>query len=380
MHHEIQDNGKLSSPERAYPAIDASQSPKHIPTVSVIVPVYNSFPYLPDCIGSLLAQTFDDFEVLLIDDASTDDSPAVLKVTTADDNRFRMLSLPKNSGLSAVRNVGLDHARGDYVLFLDSDDYFLPETLEMLVERATRQELDILTFSARSFYEDRKAFARLREDYAIDMVFDDVATGRDYLTYSIERHQYWPNVVLRMFSRELIERNHLRFVEGMIHEDTLFTVQAFIAAQRCSLLNREFYRRRVHMNSIMTSDSIATDSAWGYYFCTHEVESWLDAHANELGNDFIACITELMAEYKRLAACAWFDVANDSARKLLLARLSPSEKLGFYGQVIQPGAILRNERDAFLNSKTYRVGNILLAGPRRLRNSIAKARSFRDVD
>ena len=78
MHHEIQDNGKLSSPERAHPAIDASQSPKHIPTVSVIVPVYNSFPYLPDCIGSLLAQTFDDFEGLLIDAKGSDGEPLII--------------------------------------------------------------------------------------------------------------------------------------------------------------------------------------------------------------------------------------------------------------------------------------------------------------
>ena len=347
------------------------------PIVSVIVPVYNSFAYLPDCIGSLLAQTLDDVEVLLIDDASTDDSPAILEVIAADDDRFHVLSLPENSGLSAVRNVGLEHAQGKYILFLDSDDYFLPKTLELLADRAIRQNLDILTFSARSFYEDREAFERLREDYAIDMVFDDVATGRDFLTYSIKQHQYWPNVVLRMFSRELIESNHLRFVEGMIHEDTLFTVQAFIAAQRCSLLNREFYRRRVHMNSIMTSDSIAVDSAWGYYYCTREVESWLDTHADELDDGFIICITELMAEYKRLAACAWFDAANDSARELLLTRLAPSEKLGFFRHVIQPGAILRNERDAFLRSKTYRAGNILLAAPRRLRNCITSAQAYR---
>lgn len=100
--------------------------------ISVIVPVYNAGALLEPCIESVLAQSFTDWELLLVDDASTDGSAAVCRRYAASDSRIRALAMPSNSGPSAARNLGIDCAKGSYIAFLDSDDRFAPRFLERL--------------------------------------------------------------------------------------------------------------------------------------------------------------------------------------------------------------------------------------------------------
>ena len=101
--------------------------------ISVIIPVYNAERYLPTCIESLLVQTMPDFELLLINDGSTDNSKAVCDRYAAQDRRIRVFDSP-NRGVSAARNLGLDQARGEFVVFVDSDDWVVPEHLQQFTE------------------------------------------------------------------------------------------------------------------------------------------------------------------------------------------------------------------------------------------------------
>ena len=105
------------------------------PTVSVVVPAYNREGTLPRTLDSVLAQTFEDFEVLVVDDGSADGTAAVAEAYAGRDDRVRLLRQPKNAGVSAARNRGLREARGEFVAFLDSDDEWLPEKLARQVER-----------------------------------------------------------------------------------------------------------------------------------------------------------------------------------------------------------------------------------------------------
>ena len=101
------------------------------PLLSIIVPVYDVERYLPKCIGSILAQTFTDFELILVEDGSPDNCPALCDAAAEKDARIRVIH-QKNGGLSAARNAGLDAARGEWIGFVDSDDYIAPEMYEAL--------------------------------------------------------------------------------------------------------------------------------------------------------------------------------------------------------------------------------------------------------
>ena len=103
--------------------------------VSIIVPCYNSTRYLSACVDSVLAQTMPDFEVLLIDDGSTDGTLALAQALAARDARLRVLH-QENAGVSAARNLGLAHARGEWITFVDSDDLLAPDALEIMLSAA----------------------------------------------------------------------------------------------------------------------------------------------------------------------------------------------------------------------------------------------------
>ena len=114
--------------------------------VSVIVPVYNVEEFLGECLDSVINQTFSDFELICVNDCSTDSSLEILEKYALLDSRIKIIQTEINSGLGFARNHGLKYAKGDYILFLDSDDYILDNTLEKLYINATRNESDIVLF------------------------------------------------------------------------------------------------------------------------------------------------------------------------------------------------------------------------------------------
>ena len=123
--------------------------------LSFIVPVYNVAPYLRKCVDSLLAQDYDDYEIILVDDGSTDDSPQICDeyARMSQESRVKSQELPcirvihqVNAGLSAARNTGIKDAKGEYICFVDSDDYWEENVLGSLMEQVERDDLDVLRF------------------------------------------------------------------------------------------------------------------------------------------------------------------------------------------------------------------------------------------
>lgn len=115
------------------------------PSVSVIVPVYNAEKYLPQCIDSIVNQTIGDIEVLLINDGSSDSSGEILAQYASKDERIKVIEQP-NKGAGAARNIGLAMAEGKYLSFLDSDDFFEPNMLELALAKASEDDADIVAF------------------------------------------------------------------------------------------------------------------------------------------------------------------------------------------------------------------------------------------
>lgn len=125
--------------------------------VSVVIPVFQVETWLRTCLDSVIKQTYDDLEILLIDDGSTDSCSAICDEYTETDSRIRVVH-QENGGLGHARNVGIDLAHGKYIIFLDSDDYWQPETVEQLCLIAERDQTQVIAFAADTRFDEIEPF------------------------------------------------------------------------------------------------------------------------------------------------------------------------------------------------------------------------------
>jgi glycosyltransferase involved in cell wall biosynthesis len=174
-------------------------------SVSIIIPNYNGALFLPDALNSVLAQTISDWECIIIDDGSTDDSIKVIKKYTARDKRFRLIKLP-HGGVSIARNAGLDVARGEYIAFLDSDDCFTDYALEMLLHFARTTNADITGGSA-AIVDSKFKFLAANNQVSDRNKFITSTNPNSFLL--LPQSSNWVWIWRRIYRRELLE--HIRF-------------------------------------------------------------------------------------------------------------------------------------------------------------------------
>lgn len=225
--------------------------------VSIIVPVYNTGAYLRECLESVLAQTLGDWELICVDDGSTDDSPGILADFAARDARVQALK-EENSGQGTARNLGFERAHGKYVLFMDSDDVLEPSALVEAVGACERDRLDHLLFGAECFSsEPSKNVMRKRH---LDRLYTPpvdlagrVMSGRQLFCELSSRNCFTVSPCLRLMRREPLEETRLRFPERVILEDNAFTPFAVIEAARAAVYPRVLYHRRLLAGSTTTN-------------------------------------------------------------------------------------------------------------------------------
>lgn len=223
--------------------------------LSIIVPVYNVAPYLRKCVDSLLTQDISDYEIILVDDGSTDDSGAIADEIS---KTFRLSPLPSrlemrvihqsNSGLSKARNTGTREAKGQYILFVDSDDYLQPNTLGTLLEQAERDNLDVLRFRYQNVKESGEAFAPYKDmtnynDYSV--------TATDGLTFLNERMGNQCYVVQFLVKADIV-REEL-FTPDIYFEDTDWTPRMLLRAKRVASTDLVVYNYLWREGSITLS-------------------------------------------------------------------------------------------------------------------------------
>lgn len=217
---------------------------------SIIIPVYNVEAYLRDCLDSVLNQTFADWEAICVNDGSTDGSADILNEYAARESRMKVIAQP-NGGLSAARNAGIKAAEGEYVLFLDSDDWLEENALEVM--SANLDGEDMLCFSGRRFFESDRA-----SHDADQLKAQTYLSGMDYYNENalLARDFAFVCVVLRCYKMEFLLRHSLKFKEGIFHEDNLFTPLACYYAGKVKVINECLYDYRVRSNSITTTVNI----------------------------------------------------------------------------------------------------------------------------
>lgn len=222
--------------------------------ISVIIPVFNCNEYLDTCINSVLIQTFQDYEIICVDDKSTDNSLLILKKYAKKDNRIKILTNDKNKGPGYSRNYALDNAKGKYIFFLDSDDWIDNKTLEVLYNQCEKDNLDLIMSKNIVYYDNENDFGY---EHYYDMNFMN--------EYHKKVFNHWdlsPNNIFhipvgpcnKLYNKSFLDKNHIRFPnENLIQEDNPFFFKVITLAKRISILNMYLYNRRRRPKSIMST-------------------------------------------------------------------------------------------------------------------------------
>lgn len=216
--------------------------------ISVIVPIYNVEDYLERCINSLVNQTYRNLEIILVDDGSFDLCPQMCDGWAEKDNRIRVIH-KENGGLSDARNVGLKIAKGEYVFFVDSDDYINLDAIEIF--EAYADDEDMIVAEATVVKTDKiehRVHTNLKENY--------VYTGVELATLAIKKGEWHVEAWINMYKREFLIQNDLFFTRGIYHEDNDFQPRVFLKAIKVKYLHKEFYNYVIRKDSICGSFNI----------------------------------------------------------------------------------------------------------------------------
>lgn len=216
--------------------------------VSVIIPAYNVEKYIFKCVNSVLTQTYQNFEIIIVNDGSRDNTYECMKTLNAMDSRIKIFN-SENRGQGYQRNKMLEHAQGDYVLFLDSDDYLEPHTLELSVKRIIEDHSDLVYFDWK-YYSDNTG----RFNYKNKEIFFGRKTldGNDCLLL-LSISPYFS--VNRLYSREFLVKNNIKYGEGHLYEDNPFIVATAFYAKKISIIHSPLYVVRVSGTSSTKSNT-----------------------------------------------------------------------------------------------------------------------------
>lgn len=217
--------------------------------ISIILPNYNTGKYLSRCLDSLINQTFQDIEIILIDDGSTDNSVRIMKKYAATDSRIKILE-QKNAGAAAARNQGLDTATGQYVMFCDSDDWYESNMCAVMIDTIERKRTDIVCchnlFDCEENIDDEEKSHRIIHDY-----FNPPKKG----SFDINKKVIiTTNVLLwnKIWRRDIIEQYHIRFPVGCEHEDDAFWYMYSCVAKTIHFIHDRLYHYYIRKGSVMS--------------------------------------------------------------------------------------------------------------------------------
>lgn len=275
--------------------------------VSVIVPIYNVADYLSECLDSLERQTLKNIEIIMVNDGATDGSDIIAKSYSERNANFRLVNR-KNGGLSAARNTGLENAGGEYVYFLDSDDFISDDAIEKLYSKAKADNLDQLRFVAYTFEDGTKNYRWKQnawdDGYRYLGDYPDVYDGLEFYKRALRNGDYYPSCCMIFTKRSVIESNELRFFVGILHEDNLFNFQLTTLCDRVAVLNEPLYYRRFRAESI-TQSSDWLKKIRAMCVSAEETDLFIEAHPQikgEVANwQMVFYINRMLLQWEKLS-------------------------------------------------------------------------------
>lgn len=213
--------------------------------ITVIIPVYKVEDLLNRCIESVVNQTYKELEIILIDDGSPDRCPQMCDEWAKKDNRIRVIH-KKNAGLSAARNDALKIASGEYILYVDSDDYIKKDACERFAGYA--DGVDVVLGEAL-ITEPNQIIHRVHTNLQENIVY----SGEEYARLAISKGEWFAAACYNFYRTQFIRDNNLYFKEGFLHEDIEYTPRLYLAAKKVKYLHYEFYQYIIRDNSITSN-------------------------------------------------------------------------------------------------------------------------------
>lgn len=212
--------------------------------VSIIIPIYNVEKYLEKCIKSIINQTYRNLEIILINDGSTDESANICEKYKNQDNRIVFIN-KKNGGAASAKNEGLKVAKGDYITFVDSDDFIELDMIEYMVNTIKKYNSDIVQCNFTNLYKNTEKFKQ-------DKIIEQKITSKDFLELFLTK---WDSSLFwnKLFKRNVIE--NIFFIEGRCIDDEFFTYKCVINSKSIVTSNKIVYNYRMRKSGVMKSES-----------------------------------------------------------------------------------------------------------------------------
>lgn len=223
------------------------------PAVSIIVACYNAEQYLPLCLKSLTEQSLENIEIICIDDASLDKTREIIEKAAKKDSRIVLLQNKSNMGVSKSRNAGIDIARADYIMFCDADDYYDSRMCEEMYEVVEKSHADMAISEIRVIYEAHKELMYSDSNY-YSLKYSGLTRIKDSVVLNTDL-----SPTNKIFKKEVINKNNIRFPEGLYYEDAYFCVAYFCCSKNIYFLNDRLYNYIRHKSSTM-SDTFSTNT------------------------------------------------------------------------------------------------------------------------
>lgn len=235
------------------------------PFISVIIPVYNAEPFLSRCMESIQAQNYLNMEIICINDGSTDNSLELLKKFSSQDKRIRVLT-QENQGQSAARNRGMQEAKGEYISFIDADDYIKNGLYDYFAENAAKVEPDVFMFNGDIIQENETT------SFFQQSMFSDNVKENDVFDYRQITNYFYGNqsICNKIYRRDFLLANHLKMIEGKVFEDTYFNFMTLVKAQKIQYTLQSFY---VYCNNNPSSTTKTfSENAFGLFDVFEQME------------------------------------------------------------------------------------------------------------
>ena len=225
--------------------------------LSIIIPIYNVEEYLRECLDSIYKIKGIKKEVILVNDGSTDNSQDIIDEYKKLYEEETVVIVQKNKGLSGARNSGLEVAKGKYISFIDSDDFIDSDKFVLFFEECNRLDLEIAVGDIKYYCNNEAYRTKSMEQRSEKLKSLPICQGLEYWENCLEpqHDSIRVEVCINLYKKEFLKNNNLKFVERLLHEDTLFMYQAIVKAKKVKYLSYDFYYYRMREGSIMKTPS-----------------------------------------------------------------------------------------------------------------------------
>lgn len=225
-----------------------------LPKVSIIVPVYNVEPYIDKCLQSITGQTYQNLEIICVNDCSTDKSVDIVRKYASQDGRVQLFSTKVNSGLSAARNVGMEQASGEYLTFIDSDDFISNTYIEDLVQEAQKSSADITLSKIYQFDHKYDSADLAAQPDKVCKEIPHIGRGvfKKYPDLKNKADRIFPTSWGKLYKTQYIKSKSARFIKSIIHEDEVWSLLTLDLTDKIKSADKAIYFYRVNRQGALT--------------------------------------------------------------------------------------------------------------------------------